>query len=373
MTTIANQPTENTGDNAIFTQFKHSRFLQLIALLLIAQLALAALLGFTNKQATFASGGALFTLNEDEVNSISISNNDETISLTKQSDAWQMDDDIPLPADSAQVQSLLSSMVNLKTGLPVASSVNAQAQLEVADDEHQRKLVINNDKTHTFLLGTSPGLRKAHLRREGSDDIYSVSLPVADVPTSKDQWLDKSLLAISDISQITSSAMTFERTGTDDSETWAVPANEDDSKALDTKKLMVSVQALETLQVTGLSDPSAQPSEGSEPSTTNSDATTQTDPTSAAEDKAKSETVKLQVSGESGEHKLVLNKTGDIATIERSDIDQVFAIPTTTYDELATLAAESDWLVDSEGLKDSQELVNSEEEKLDSNENKSTE
>jgi len=358
MTTIANQPIENTDDNSIFTQFKHSRFLQLIALLLIVQLALAALLGFSNKQATFASGESLFTLNENEVDSISISSNNETISLTKQSDVWQMDDDLPLPADSTRVQSLLSSMVNLKTGLPVASSVNAQAQLEVADDEHQRKLIINNDKLHTFLLGTSPGLRKAHLRRDGSDSIYSVSLPVSDVPTSKDQWLDKSLLAISDISQIASSAITFERTGTDDSATWAIPTNDDDGKTLDTKKLVESVQALETLQVTGLSDPSAQPSAGSETSTTDSDSI------STAEDEAKSETVELQVTGGSIEHKLVLNKTGEITTIKRSDIDQVFAIPTSTFDKLAILAVESDWLIDREVEKDK---------KLGSKEEKSSE
>lgn len=352
MTTIANQPIEKTDDNSILRQFKHSRFLQLVALLLIAQLALAALLGFTNKQATFASGEALFTLNENEIDTISIGSNDETISLKKQSDAWQMDDDVPLPVDATRVQSLLSSIVNLKTGLPVASSVNAQAQLEVADDVHQRKLVINNDKTHTFLLGTSPGLRKAHLRRDGSDSIYSVSLPVSDVPTSKDQWLDKSLLAISDISQITSSAITFKRTGTGDSETWAIPANEDEGKALDTMKLMESVQALETLQVTGISDPLAQPSADSETSTTES--------TPDTEDKAKPETVELQVNGGSSEHKLVLKKTGESATIQRSDFDHVFAIPTSTFDKLAILAVEADWLIDVE------------EEKLESNEKKST-
>jgi len=362
MTTIANQPIEKTDDNSILRQFKNSRFLQLITVVLIAQLALASLLGFTNKQATYASGEALFTLNENEVDSISISSNNETISLTKQSDVWQMDDDTPLPVDSTRVQSLISSMVNLKTGLPVASSVNAQAQLEVADDEHQRKLVVNNDKTHTFLLGTSPGLRKAHLRRNGSDSIYSVSLPVSDVPTSKDQWLDKSLLAFNDISQITSSEITFERTGTDDSATWAVPTNEDEGKALDTKKLLESVQVLETLQVTGLSDPSAQSSADSETTTTNSDSIP------AAENKTSSETVELQVTGGSSEYKLVLNKTGDIATIQRSDIDQVFAIPTSTFDKLAMLAEEADWLVNaSEGLEDS------EKEKLDSNENISTE
>lgn len=355
MTTIANQPIEKTDDNSIFKQFKVSRFLQLFAVLLIAQLALAALLGFTNKPATFATGEALFTLSEDEIDTISISSNDETIGLKKQGDAWQMDDDAALPVDATRVQSLLSSMVNLKTGLPVASSVNAQAQLEVADDVHQRKLVINNDKAHTFLLGTSPGLRKAHLRRDSSDSIYSVSLPVSDVPTSKDQWLDKSLLAISDISQITSSAITFERTGTDDNETWATPANEDKGKALDTMKLMESVQALETLQVTGISDPLAQPSAGPESSTTDSDSTP------ATEDEAKSETVELQVNGGSGEHKLVLNKTGESATIQRGDIDHVFAIPTSTFDKLAILAIEADWLIDVE------------EEKLDSDEKKSTE
>jgi len=343
MTTI--QPIDKTVSNSIFTQFKNSRFLQLTALLLLAQLALAAMLGMSNKQATFARGEALFTLNEDEIDSIAISDDNETINLTKQGDVWQMDDD-SLPVDSTRVQSLLSSMASLKTGLPVASSVNAQAQLEVADDEHQRKLIINNDKTNTFLLGTSPGLRKAHLRREGSDDIYSVSLPVSDVPASKDQWMDKSLLAFGDISQIASSAITFKRTGSGDSETWTVPANDDDGKTLDTKKLLESVQALETLQVTGLSDLSTQPAAAPESSKSVN---------STTDDTKTTDTLELAVTDGDGELTLVLNKTNDTATIERSDIDQVFAIPTSLFDKLVILNVDADWLVDSKPVESKEE------------------
>ena len=345
MTTIANQSVDKNNRSNFFTQFKNSRFLQLFAVLLIVQLVFAALLNTTNQSATFARGDALFALQPDDVENIAINNEDETINLSKQGETWEIEADIPLPVDATRVQSLLSSMANLKTGLPIASSVNAQEQLEVADDKYQRKLVINNDKANTFLLGTSPGLRKAHLRREGSNDIYSVSLPVSDVPTSKDQWLDKSLLAIGDISQITSNAITFERAGTDESETWSVPNNDADGKSLDTKKLLESVQALETLRVTGLYDSSMQSGNDSKTDDTGSDSSP------AADESTKPETVNLQVNSGADVYKLVLNKTNDTATIKRDDIDQAFSIPTSLFDKLAILAKKEDWFIESSDKK----------------------
>lgn len=338
MNTIANDTITKSNGNSVLNQFKTSRLLQLCVAVLVAQLGLAALLGLTQKKATFANNEPLFTLNEDQINHIAIDNGDDTVNLKKQDKTWQIDGDVLLPVDSARLNTLIGSLVNLKAGLPVARSINAREQLQVADNRYQRKLVVNNDATNTLLLGTSPGLRKAHLRREGDNRIYSAPLPVSDTPASVDQWLDKSLLGMTDISRLVTNVFTFERSGTGDDEIWSAPDNTDDSQSLDTEKLTTVIKALENLRVTGLAElpVSHYKSENTE---TVKEATDEETSTAL-------ETVELTVTSDGTELQLVLQKADNNTIVQRSDINQAFAAPASVFDQLSVLASKTGWLVD---------------------------
>ncbi len=340
MNTIANENLPKTHGNSVFSLFQTSRLLQVAAAILVAQLGIAALLGLTQKQATFANGEPLFSLSEDDINSIAIDDGDEAISLKKQNDQWLIDGDTPLPVDAARLNTLKSSLTGLKVGLPVASSENAREQLEVADDQYQKKLVVNGDNANTFLLGTSPGLRKAHLRRDGSSEIYSASLPVSDMPTSVNQWLDKSLLALDDISHISSSAISFERVGSGEEQTWNVAGNDDDSKVVDSEKLSSAIKALETLRVIGLSDDSTKTSDNDSNTESDSDATDS------------NESLKLRITSKGDDLEFTLEKSDSAATITRSDFEQTFSVSTSLFEQLAVLGSDTDWFVDAEKIEE---------------------
>ncbi len=326
MNTIANESIQNNDGNSVFSLFKNSRFLQFCTAVLVVQLALAALLGMTQKQATFASGQALFSLQMDEISRITIDNAEDTVALKKTDGQWALEGEAELPVDKTRLNTLLSSLVDLKAGLPVASSIQARTQLEVADDQYQRRVIVNNDAKNNFLIGTSPGLRKAHLRREGANEIYSASLPVSDLPTSLDQWLDKSLLKFDDITRVSSTAITFERNGTDEDSTWRIVDHHNGAKTLDTKKLASAINALETLHVIGLKEASVVSSDG--------DASNDT------------ETVELSITSAETILSLRMEKSSGDATITRSDIDQTFIVSEPVFKQLSVLASDAEWLVD---------------------------
>lgn len=346
MTTITKESNEKNTGNAVLSLFRNNRFLQLCAFVLIVQLAAAALLSTSNKQATFAGGKPIFDLAQDDINSIAIDNGDESIDLKKQDGGWQIQHELALPADPALISTLLSSLTGLKTGLPVASSVNAREQMEVADDNYQRKLVVNGEEANTYLLGTSPGLRKSHLRPQDSDDIFSSSLPVSDMPTTINQWLDKSLLAMNDIEQITSDAISFKRVGSGDDVSWEAQPNEDKSTVLDEEKLKTSVTALENLRVSGLSDSSLASSSG-EDSDKQADNSSETNAKESEEAETDAiESVELVVTSAKNELTLKLEKRGDKSTAHRSDIDQLFSISASTFDSISALANADGWFTD---------------------------
>lgn len=341
MNTIANETIDNTNNTSLLSMFKNSRFLQICTALLVVQLGLAAVLGLTQKKAEFNSGQPLFALTEEQINSLGISNQDETIELTKQNENWVLAGTDSLPVDSARLNTLLESLLDLKVGLPVASSVNAREQLEVADDNYQRRLVINNDSANTYLLGTSPGLRKAHLRREGSDEIFSAALPVSSVPSSADNWLDKSLLALKDISRLSTDSIKFESTGAGEDKSWQLLDNTDESKSLNTAKLTGVLGALESLTVSGLSDTSkVSTGDGNDAGDPNPDS----DATN--EDAQVNEAVELSVTSEGKDLTLSMVKQENTVLLTRSDMDQTFSAPISVFDHIAKPLLEGDWLVE---------------------------
>ncbi len=333
MNTIANETITRSSGNSILTQLKNSPFLQLCVAVLVVQLGLATLLSLSQKTAKFATNEPLFTLHEDQINHIAIDDGNDTVKLKKQDDKWLLDSDIALPVDSARLNTLFASLVDLKAGLPVASSVNAREQLEVADKKYQRKLVANNDTANTLLLGTSPGLRKAHLRREGDNRIYSASLAISDIPVSVDQWLDKSLLSMKDINRIATHTATFERSSTGGVEAWTMSGNDDEDKTLDTEKLTAALKALENLRVTGLGELPAHSSNDVKKETTDENAN------------EASETLDLTLTNEGIELQLYLHKADNSTIIKRSDINQAFTIPLSVFDQLSVFASDTDWLV----------------------------
>lgn len=351
MTTITANMLNKDWIHAFTHAFKHHRLIQILGGLLALQILVTGVVGLQGlRTSNFEEPEPLFSFAEDSVTELEISDSSQTIQLFKREDAWFMrsgimGSDMELPVDDNQIASLTTSLVNLDTGLPVASSKNARDQLQVADNDYQRKLSISTgDKTTVLLLGTSPGIRKSHIRLEGSDNIHSASLPVSDVPTSVDTWLDKSLLAISGITKIKANDVTFELRSEGVEKDWTMVDEDSISSAFDTEKLVETVSSLENMRVNGV---------GENLATENTQQNSPEDSLSTEKVDTGTDTVEelvslaVLLSTDSTEITLELQRLGDKATANRSDIDGYYTIPTSLFDRLSSLGTKADWIIES--------------------------
>lgn len=128
------------------------------------------------------------------VDSLSIADAEGQVALSKSGDAWQLPDGIP--ADAGKVDEVLAKLADGDAGWPVASSASTAERFEVAEENHQRRLILQSgDETIADVyLGTSPGYRKTHARRQGDDDVYAITFSNYEAGAKPGDWLDKSLL-----------------------------------------------------------------------------------------------------------------------------------------------------------------------------------
>ncbi len=122
-----------------------------------------------------------------------------SLNLRKAADGWVLPAEGDFPADADKVERLLERLQALRPGLPVATSDTARERFKVAEDAFERRIrLASGDDTLAILyLGTSPGVRRSHLRRDGDDAIYSADFASYDAPVKAAEWEDKTLLAVS--------------------------------------------------------------------------------------------------------------------------------------------------------------------------------
>ncbi len=312
-----------------------SRVIQILSGLLALQLVVAlALVVQSSREADFAANDALVEFGSDDIEKIDISDGNDSVVLSKQSGDWKIEGDVVLPLQASRVETLLDSLSAMKPGLPVANSVNARDQLEVADDRFRRRLTVSGVAINptTLLIGTSPGLRKSHVRRDGADDIYSALLSINDVPASVNQWLDKGLLSLSGVRSIKSDDLTVVLDADSDSATWKVAADTDEQRQLDDEKIQSAVQALQSLQVTGVAEPLAD---------------------------ANGETSEISVQAGQGEITLTLSKDDQSHSVQRSGVAGVFSISESVYEKLLPLTDPVTFLKDDVKASESGDKIES--------------
>ena len=277
---------------------------------LVAQLAVAIGLElFDARRAEFVVPGPLLALDAGAVDTIGIGDGESQVTLTRDalgSSEWTvMGGDGPaLPAAAAAIDAQLDRLAGLDGGLPVATSAAAREQLEVADDDHQRRVTLGSggDTLATVFVGTSPGFRKAHVRLDGQDAIHAAELDVFELPATLDGWLDKALLAVPEPTRIAG-------------EGWAIESAEDgwtlveaaEDETLDDAAVQRLVDAVTGLRVTGTVESTGVPT---------GDATV------------------LTVTGEGGGRTLTVRADDDAPTVRRDDIDADFMLAPTTVDAL---------------------------------------
>ncbi len=168
--------------------------------LLAAQAAIIAGLLLASGMESDAGAPQLLSFDPAKVTKLRVSGEEGAVQLIRDGEDWRLaqgSERDGLPADGGKISELLADLSDLDAPWPVATSDDSAQRFEVTEDNHQRRLVIEDGdgSVADLLLGTSPGYRRVHARVSGQSDVYSIDFSNFEAPADADQWLDKALLA----------------------------------------------------------------------------------------------------------------------------------------------------------------------------------
>jgi hypothetical protein len=150
------------------------------------------------------SSKSLLSFDKQQVTRITISDDENIADLKKADGTWTMSRLDNLPVNPGKLRGLIDKLEALQAGWPIATSDSSHQRFEVADDKFQRRIALfqGDQLAGELFVGTSPGFRKVHARRVDDDAIYAVKLNNYELPADEGEWLDKTLLAASDLNSI---------------------------------------------------------------------------------------------------------------------------------------------------------------------------
>ena len=280
--------------------------------LLVAQLVLVAIT-FTT-QAGYqiqAPQGALLQFESSAIDTIKLSDGLDELEITKSDDGqWRLPALESLPADPALVDEALSKLSGLQEDWPLTTTDAAHDRFLVADDGYERKIeLVGAEQTQaTLLLGDSPGFKKSHARVAGTAPVYSLEINAFEYPVEAESWLNKSLLALEEVTFIKGDKFELTKLGVD----WQLTV---DGKITeyDAAKVNQLVGAIAHLRVSSLAE------------------------SPISED---AEVIELEVAKGGATYTLFVAKDGDNYWATRSDITTLFNLGQYQFAQISSARAE---------------------------------
>ncbi len=190
------------------------------------------------------------------IDRVVISDQERSSVLIRVGDHWQLDTAYPVPADKPRVAAVLDSLSDLRTTWPVASTPGSHSRFEVGENSFQKRvqLYAGEELSADLFVGTSPGFRKVHVRSADRDEVYAVTLNTYDLPSDDDRWLDKTVLAFTEVTAIEGPDYSLVRQGAQ----WRLQSPAASSEAteppLDETRVKQLLDALNTFVVSGLAE-----------------------------------------------------------------------------------------------------------------------
>jgi len=219
---------------------------QILAAVFIVQLVLAVGIEIGDRPPAAADiNTVLLDVDQKQINRIVLDDGKSgKVTLSKVDGHWQLPDYYKLPASQPNVERMLTSLATTKSGWPVATTTAGIKRFEVGDDHYQTRITLaNDDKTlETLYLGTSPGFRQLHLRRDDEDKVYTVKLNSYDFPLKGKDWFDKALLQPqADIAELQGPDFTVDKQGDE----WKLAGDAEQVQKAEIDKLVNAVSHLD--------------------------------------------------------------------------------------------------------------------------------
>lgn len=326
--------TLKTGFASLRSTFGESKGVQILSGVLVLQLAVAVTLWWrSSSQADYAPVAHLVSADLSVVNEIVVDDGGSSVTLAKIDEQWRMNDEHKTLASADRINQLLSDIAELIPGLPVASTSGSHQQLEVSETDYQRRVTLNSSDgaIADFYMGTSPGFRKSHLRRVDQDQVYAARLSTFDVPASQEDWLDNDLLAFESVEGVRTDSVSLELAD----EQWVLvkPEGRLETHEVDQVGMGSLVSQLNSLRVSGFSTALENEASNASLDSNEPEVSEQRDQTEGAE-ADKLVTHSITVVQNDTPVVVLLSRSGNNATIERSDISGLFSLPVAVYENM---------------------------------------
>ena len=226
-----------------------NRLSNILLLALAVQLLLVAAVFWPRSDiGEAAANQLLLELDGNAIDRITIGGNDTSLLLSRTENGWSLPDYHSLPVDNQKMGAVLDDLPALQRGWPVANSSGARERFEVSEESFQRQVSWygGEEELGRVYIGTSPGFRKVHARVGEEDPVFAVTFNTFDLPLQGADWLDKTLLQVTDVRAVTGLDYQLRR----ESDSW----QSTDGTAPAAEEINSLISALEGLRVTSAAD-----------------------------------------------------------------------------------------------------------------------
>ncbi|WP_331350681.1 DUF4340 domain-containing protein [Cellvibrio sp. UBA7671] len=280
-----------------------------LTILLIAQvLLILGVFAYQENSRVQFDAQFLLAIKSADIDRMVIQDASNKVTLQKNGSQWQLPELHQLPVDKQKLDEILQKLDGTKLTWPVTTTASSHERFEVSGTKFQRRIELfqGDAKKADLWLGSTPGFKKIHLRREGENQVYAVELTAFEFATASNDWLKSDLLAVKDVTSIKASDYELQKNG----EAWTFVATTHDANTqkVNATKVTELMNAIGNLQV---QEVVAQVPQG--------------------------ETTKLSAKSAAGEFNFEFTKAGGGNFVKRSDRDLYFKLSQTEFERIANV------------------------------------
>ena len=177
------------------------RHIQILTIILILQIGLAAVVFWPRSAATSERGEALLSgFTSDVVQQIEIEDADgDTITLAKSDVGWGLPEIDDYPVDGSKILNLVGGLLSITSDRLIARTDASYRRLKVAADDFERKIVLssNQGELSTIYVGSSPSFGSAHVRVASEAETYLTGdFAAHQANADAASWVDTAYLSV---------------------------------------------------------------------------------------------------------------------------------------------------------------------------------
>ena len=169
---------------------------QILTIILVVQIAVAAFLFWPKPAATSGGAPLLPDLKPGDVVALTVKAGDAQggqVELTREGDGWVLAAAAGYPADSDKVEEILGKLEKVDTSRLVTQTDASHARLQVADDNFNRlvQLQTKDGKGYDVYVGSTAGGTSTHVRAGGQPQVYLTNEIVSwDLNAQPSGWIN---------------------------------------------------------------------------------------------------------------------------------------------------------------------------------------